>query len=79
MRRTWKKVDFFRLQEYLGSIDMCVEDYTRIKSSRPNFHPGMFSNAYFLNYEEVNLGLISWKFDSSVEPYIVNTNLDLAK
>lgn len=79
MRRTYRKIDFFKQQEYLGSIDMCLEDFSRIKSERPNFHPGMFSNAYFLSYEEVNLGLINWKFDSNEQPFIIDTKIDLAK
>ncbi|MGL5620809.1 hypothetical protein [Cetobacterium sp.] len=79
MIKTWKKVDFYKEQTYIGSIDMCIEDYIRIKTNRPNFHLGMFISAYFLNYEEVYLGLITWNFDSSVEPYIVDTKIDLIK
>lgn len=74
-RRTFRKVDFYYCGEYHSSIEICMEEYTRIKSDRPNFEPWDFAHSKVWP-DETTTGLYTWKFNSFFEPIIIEPKIE---
>ncbi|MEG2347847.1 MAG: hypothetical protein RSB50_09225 [Cetobacterium sp.] len=75
-KRTFRTVDFYFCGEYHSSIEICMEDFSRIKQSRPNFQPWDFAHST-IHIDETTNGLYSWKINFLIEPIIVEHKIEI--